>query len=224
MVLRNFSIHHVLNKKEYRVKNIIIRLETKTDYRETENMVREAFWDIYKPGCDEHLILHKLRNFSAFIDELDFVACDPNENNKIVGNIVYSEAKIINSKNQKNTVLCLGPLGVLPSHQGQGIGSLLVNKSLHKAKSLDYKAVILFGDPQYYKRFGFENAKKYDIRTSLGENPDAFMALEFDNNSLNGIKGKFIEDPAFQVESEELELFEKEFPDKEKHVTDTQLE
>ena len=196
------------------MKNIIIRLETEEDYRETENMVREAFWDVYQPGCDEHLILHKLRKAQAFVEKLDFVACDTSENGKIVGNIVYSEAKIINSQNQEYTVLCLGPLSVLPSYQGKGIGSLLIKKSLQKAKSLDYKGVLLFGDPEYYHRFGFESAKKYDITTSQGENPDAFMGLELYENSLDGIQGKFIEDPAFQVESEELELFEKEFADK----------
>ena len=196
------------------MKNIIIRLETEEDYREAENMVREAFWDVYQPGCDEHLILHKLRKSQAFVEELDFVACDTSENGKIVGNIVYSEAKIINSQNQEYTVLCLGPLSVLPSYQGKGIGSLLIKKSLQKAKSLDYKGVLLFGDPEYYHRFGFESAKKYDITTSQGENPDAFMGLELYENSLDGIQGKFIEDPAFQVESEELELFEKEFADK----------
>lgn len=205
------------------MEKIIIRLETKKDYRETENMVREAFWDIYRPGCDEHLILHKLRKVPAFIEELDFVACDINENNRIVGNIVYSEAKISNSQNQEYSVLCMGPLSVLPSYQGKGIGSLLVNKSLQKAKLLDYNAVILFGDPEYYHRFGFENAKKYNIKTSQGENFDAFMTLELYDDSLDGIQGKFIENPVFQVENEELELFEKEFPDKEKHVTDTQL-
>ena len=195
------------------MENIIIRLETEEDYRETENMVREAFWDVYQPGCDEHLIVHKLRKSQAFVEELDFVACDPSEHGKIVGNIVYSEAKIINSQNQEYTVLCLGPLGVLPSYQGKGIGSLLTKKSLKKAKALDYRGVLLFGDPEYYHRFGFESAKKYDITTSQGENPDAVMGLELYENSLDGIPGKFIEDPAFAVESEELELFEKEFSD-----------
>ena len=205
------------------MKNIKIRLETKEDYRETENMVREAFWDVYQPGCNEHFILHKLRKVPAFVEELDFVARDLDEDNKIVGNIVYSEAKIIDIQNHEYTVLCLGPLSVLPSHQGNGIGSSLVNKSLQKAESLGYKAVLLFGDPEYYRRFGFESAKKYDITTSQGKNPDAFMVLELQDNSLVGIQGKFVEDPSFEVKNKEVELFEKEFPDKEKHVTDTQL-
>ncbi|QTL97530.1 GNAT family N-acetyltransferase [Iocasia frigidifontis] len=202
------------------MENILIRLETQEDYSETENMIREAFWDVYKPGCDEHLVLHKLRQVSAFVEELDLVACD---NNKIVGNIVYSKAKIMNNQNQEFTVLCMGPLGVLPSYQGRGIGSLLIKQSISKAKLLGYKAVVIFGDPNYYRRFGFENAEKYNIQTAQGENFDAFMVLELYDDSLNGIQGKFFDDPVFRIQSEELELFEKEFPYKVKHIIDTQL-
>lgn len=202
------------------MKNILIRLENNEDYRETEIMVREAFWDVYKPGCNEHLVLHKLRKISAFIQELDFVACD---NDKIVGSIVYSKAKIINKQNKEFTVLCMGPLGVLPSYQGRGIGSLLMKQSISKAKLLGYKAVIIFGNPNYYRRFGFENAEKYNIQTAQGDNFDAFMVLELYDDSLNGIQGKFFDDPVFRIETKELELFEKEFSYKEKHVTDTQL-
>lgn len=202
------------------MENIKIRLETQEDYRETENMIREAFWDVYKPGCDEHLVLHKLRKVSAFVEELDLVACD---NNKIVGNIVYSKAKIMNNQNKEFTVLCMGPLGVLPSYRRRGIGSLLIKQSISKAKLLGYKAVVIFGNPNYYRRFGFENAEKYNIQTAQGENFDAFMVLVLYDDSLNGIQGKFFYDPVFQIETKELELFEKEFPYKEKHVTDTQL-
>ncbi|AZO94606.1 N-acetyltransferase [Halocella sp. SP3-1] len=202
------------------MENILIRLETQEDYSETENMIREAFWDVYKPGCDEHLVLHKLRQVSVFVEELDLVACD---NNKIVGNIVYSKAKIMNNQNQEFTVLCMGPLGVLPSYQGRGIGSLLIKQSISKAKLLGYKAVVIFGDPNYYRRFGFENAEKYNIQTAQGENFDAFMVLELYDDSLNGIQGKFFDDPVFRIQSEELELFEKEFPYKVKHIIDTQL-
>lgn len=200
--------------------NATIRPESPGDYRETENMVREAFWDIYNPGCNEHLVLHKLRDAPAFVKELDFVAC---VNDKIVGNIVYSEAEIVNGENKKSIVLCMGPLAVLPAWQGKGIGSSLMKQSIDKARSLGYKAIVIFGDPGYYHRFGFKNAKEYNIQTSSGENFDAFMALELFDNSLNGIQGKFREDPVFRPENSEVELFDKDFPYKEKHVTDTQL-
>lgn len=200
--------------------NINIRLETQKDFSETEVITREAFWDVYKPGCNEHLILHKLRQVPAFINELDFVAI---YENRIIGNIIFSKAKVVNDNNREYEVLCMGPLSVLPSYQRKGIGSKLIKHSIICAKKLGFKAIIIFGNPNYYNCFGFVNAQKYNIRTSQGDNFDAFMALELYENSLKGIEGKYYEDPIFQVENKELEAFEKEFPYKEKHVTNTQL-
>ena len=200
--------------------NISIRLEEEKDYRKVEYMIREAFWNVYKPGCDEHLIVHNIRKVPAFIKELSFVACD---NDKIVGSIIYSKAKVKNDDNKEFEVLCMGPIGVLPSYQKQGIGSLLINYSIEKAKQLGYKAVIIFGNPKYYHRFGFKNAKEYNIQTSSGENFEAFMALELCYGGLNDISGRFYADEVFEAGKEELEIFEKEFPYKERLVTDTQF-
>jgi predicted N-acetyltransferase YhbS len=199
---------------------ISIRLEEENDYRNVEFMTREAFWNVYKPGCDEHLIVHKIRKVPAFVKELCFVAYD---NDKIVGNIIYSKAKVFNGKNKEFEVLCMGPIGVLPTYQGQGVGSLLMNCSIEKAKQLGYKAIIIFGNQNYYHRFGFKNAKKYGIQTSSGENFEEFMALELYDGALDGISGKFYEDEVFKINQDELEIFEKEFPHKDKRVTDTQL-
>ena len=199
--------------------NISIRLEEEKDYRSVEYMTREAFWNVYKPGCVEHLLVHKIRKVPVFVKELSFVACNED---KIVGNIIYSKAKVIN-KNIEFEVLCLGPIGVLPAYQGQGIGSLLMNYSIEKAEQLGHKGIILFGNPNYYQRFGFVNAKEYGIQTSSGENFEEFMALELYDGGLNGISGKFYEDEVFKIEKDELEIYEKEFPYKEKRITDTQL-
>jgi predicted N-acetyltransferase YhbS len=155
----------------------------------------------------------------AFVKELSFVAVD---NDKVVGNIIYSKAKVINSINREFVVLCMGPIAVWPPYQGQGIGSLLINYSIKNVRQLGYKAIILFGNPNFYRRFGFINAKKYGIQTSSGENFDEFMALELWDGSLNDISGKFYEDKVFKIENDELEIFEKEFPYKEKCITETQ--
>ena len=201
--------------------DITIRLESPSDFRETELLTREAFWDVYKPGCDEHLLLHNMRHVPAFIRELDFVA---DYKNKIVGNIIYTKAKVVGENNLEHEVLCMGPLCVLPSCQKKGIGSKLMKHSIARAKELGYTAIIIFGNPEYYNRFGFENAqKKYNIKTSEGENLDAFMALELYAGSLIGIEGRFYMDPVFKIDEKELEEFEKEFPYKEKHITATQL-
>jgi predicted N-acetyltransferase YhbS len=200
--------------------NIIIRPESPSDFKETELLTREAFWDVYKPGCDEHLILNKMRSVPAFVPELDFVAV---YNNKIIGNIVYTKAKVVNEYNQEHEVLCMGPLCVLPSYQKKGVGSKLMEHSTLRAKELGYRAVIIFGNPNYYRRFGFVNAQKYNIKTAKSENFDAFVSLELLEGGLKGIEGKFYADHVFQVDKQELEEFEKGFPYKEKHVTDTQL-
>ncbi|HEY1404979.1 MAG TPA: N-acetyltransferase [Spirochaetota bacterium] len=200
--------------------NLQIRLEDRNDFKETESLIRESFWDLYKPGCDEHFIIHKLRMLPAFVSNLDFVATI---DNKIVGNIIYSRAKVINDNDVEHEVLCMGPLSVLPSYQKKGIGSTLINYSIKKAIEMGFKGIIIFGNPDYYTRFGYKNALIYNIKTSDGINFDAFMALELYENSLKGIEGKFYFDPVFIVAAQELEEFEKEFPYKEKHITDTQL-
>jgi predicted N-acetyltransferase YhbS len=199
---------------------ISIRLEEEKDFRKVEFLTREAFWDLYSPGCCEHLIVHKIRNVPAFVKELSYIA---EEEYSIVGSIIYSKAKVINDQTNEFEVLCMGPISVLPSYQRKGIGSLLMTHSLETAKELGFKAVIIFGNPDYYKRFGFINAENYNIKTSKGENFDAFMVLELVNGALNGISGKFYEDKVFEIEDKELELFEGEFPFKEKHITATQF-
>jgi predicted N-acetyltransferase YhbS len=199
---------------------MIIRLENKNDYREVENLTREAFWDIYKPGCDEHLIVHKIRNTSCFIPDLDFVAV---QDNQIVGNTIYSKSKVMDKDNNEHQVISFGPISVLPSLQKKGIGSTLIKHTTEIAKEMGYKAIFIFGNPAYYHRFGFENAERFGISTAEGLNFEPFMALELYKGSLKGISGRFYMSPVFMVSQEELEDFEKSFPHREKHVTDTQL-
>ena len=200
--------------------DISIRLEREADYRSVEYLTREAFWNVYKPGCVEHLLVHKIRKVPAFIKGLSFVAVDKD---KIIGNIIYSKAKLINDDNKEFEVLCMGPIGVLPFYQGQRIGSRLINHSIDKARQLGYKAIILSGNQNYYHRFGFLNAKEYGIQTSSGANFEEFMALELYDGGLQGISGRFYEDEVFTIAEDELEIFEREFPYKEKRITDTQL-
>jgi predicted N-acetyltransferase YhbS len=111
----------------------------------------------------------------------------------------------------------------LPAFQGKGVGSLLMKHSIEKARELGFKAIVLFGDPQYYHRFGFVNAERYGIKTPSGENFDAFMVLELFAGVLKGITGKFYADKAFEVEDDELEAFEKGFPYKERRFVGSRL-
>jgi len=200
--------------------NIEIRLETEADYFETEKMTREAFWDLFKPGCDEHFLVHQLRKSPAFIPQLDYVVYD---GDTLVGNILYSQA-IVSDGVKETAVLCLGPLSVAPSHQKRGIGSALMRQTIELAGGMGYPAVVLFGHPDYYHRFGFKNAEEYHIQTAQGENFEAFMVLELVQDGLVGVSGRFHEAEAFQMDADEFELFDKQFPYKEKHKREGQFE
>ena len=197
-----------------------LRPEQPGDYGQVEQLTREAFWNVYKPGCDEHLIAHRLRTSPLFVPQLDLVALD---GKKIVGNIMYSRANIVDDSGGNTEVLVFGPLSVLPEYQGRGVGSLLVRRSLELARELGYRAVCIFGHPAYYRRFGFRPASFFHILPPDGNPTDTFQAMELQPAGLQGITGWFAEDPVFSVDPEELEEFDRRFPPKEKRVTDSQL-
>lgn len=199
---------------------ILIRETIEKDFFQTENLTREAFWNIHIPGCDEHLVLHNLRNSKSYISELDIVAVFEDE---IIGHIISTKAKIVDLQNNEHEVLCVGPLSVLPDFQKKGIGSKLMIESIRVAKDLGHCGMILFGYPDYYHRFGFRNAQEYGITTKDGENFEPFMALELQPDGFENVTGKFFEDDVFVTQPDELIEFEKQFPYKEKLVTDTQF-
>lgn len=192
---------------------ITIRKTNKDEFYQTENLTREAFWNLFQPGCDEHLVLHQLRRCSNYLEELDHIALI---NDGIVGHILTTKAKVIDSQNIASEVLCVGPVSVLPEFQKTGIGSRLMRQHITLAKEMGFNAMILFGHPDYYRRFGFRNAAEYRITTKDGQNFEPFMALELQADGLTGIKGKFYEDEAFVTDQATVDEFEKLFPYKEK--------
>ena len=198
----------------------IIQPTASSDFPFTETMTREAFWNLYRPGSVEHLILHNLRNSTNYIHDLDLAALVDNE---VVGHIISTKAKVVDAHNTEHDILCVGPLSVLPAFQKNGIGSALMNHSILVANKLGFTGMILFGNPDYYHRFGFRNAQEYGITTKEGQNFEPFMALELQTNGLMYTTGRFIEDSAFDVQPEDIEAFDKNFPYMEKKVTDTQL-
>lgn len=194
--------------------NISIRNETPADYRIVEELTREAFWgSMDHPTCDgEHLLVHKLRKLPAYVPELDFVA---EAEGRIVGHIIYSLAKIVTADDRETAVLSFGPLSVHPDYKRKGVGSALMRHSIAEAARLGYRAIIFYGHPDYYPRFGFRRASRYAIVSAGGSSWDALMAMELYDGALDGITGRFMEDEVYAVDPEELAEFEKEFPDKE---------
>lgn len=204
-----------LNSKEQncggRTMNILIRNEREEELKIVENVVREAFWNVYKPGCDEHLMAHQLHSSKSFIPELDYVA---EVDGQIVGNIICSKA-LVKSEETEHEIICIGPIGVIPEFRGKGIGSRLMNKAIESAKVMGFKGIALYGNPNYYHRFGFVNAAKYQITTPDDVNFEEFMVLELGKGSLIKISGRCYEDKAFEINTDELADFEKEFCKKE---------
>jgi predicted N-acetyltransferase YhbS len=197
---------------------IELRQEEEKDYRLVEEVTREAFWDLYVPGCNEHFLVHNLRKTEEFVKELDFVAfC----NYDILGNIVYAEAKV-RGNDREYTVLTFGQVSVLPEYQKKGIGSWLINHTVKLAKEMGYKAILIYGDPEYYKRFGFKASKEYGITNRDKKYPAALQVLELYPGALTGIEGIFDEGRVYEIDGNEAAEFDKRFYPKEKTVTETQ--
>jgi predicted N-acetyltransferase YhbS len=197
---------------------IELRLEEEKDHKTVENLTREAFWNHYVPGCDEHLLVYNLRKTNVFIKDLDFVAI---YNNQIVGNIMYAKSAIKNN-DLEYTVLTFGPLSVLPEYQNRGIGGKLINHTVKLSKEMGYKGIIIYGDPEYYKRFGFKESIKYKITNKDKKYPATLLVLELYPNALNGIEGVFDEGKAYEIDKNEAEEFDKNFIKKEKGYSKSQ--
>ena len=193
-----------------------LRLENEKDYFEVENLTREAFWDVYRPGCSEHLVLNKLRQADSFIKDLDYVLI---EDGKIVGNIVYTKMFTGTERKMSDEVIVFGPISVHPDFQKKGLGKKLIEYTLDKAKCLGYKAVLITGDNNYYNPLGFESACRYHVYlpgTSEDDEAVFFMAKELEEGYLGNNNGIYDFDICFNVSEEELEIFDRKFPEKAK--------
>lgn len=204
-----------------RVQNLEIRLERPEEYRAVEELTRGAFWNVHVPGCDEHYLAHILRTHTDFLPALDFVAY---KDGILVGNIMYTRAKVVSDDGTEHPMVLFGPLSVLPQYQNQGIGSALILHSLDAARLQLHKAVFLYGNPKYYCRFGFLPAEHYGIMTEHGSFHPALQALELEKDVLCGISGRLFESTAYSINREDASEFDKSFPPKEKFVTESQRE
>jgi len=207
-------------------KNIIIRLEKKEDYRETENLVRESFWNVYCPGCVEHYVLHKLRNDPDFVPELDFVMeCG----GVIIGQIIFVKAVIKADDGRDIPIITMGPICIIPTLKRQGYGKMLLDYSLDKAKEFGYKAICFEGNIDFYGKNGFDFASKFGIRYHgllAGEDASFFLLKELEEGYLNGITGEYATPKGYfapQNNPEEFEKYEATFPFKEKLKLPSQL-
>ena len=197
-------------------KNFIIRNERQEEYRQVENLVRESFWNVYRPGCLEHYVLHCLRDDPAFIPELDFVM---EADGKLIGQCIYMRATISSDDGRAIPIVTMGPIGILPEYKRQGYGKALLDYSLKKATEMGFGAVCFEGNIGFYGKSGFTYAYEFGIRyhgLPEGEDSSFFLCKELIPGYLKGITGEYATPAGYFVDENDCEEFDKAFPPKEK--------
>lgn len=202
--------------------NFTIRNERESDYREVELLTRSAFWNVNVPGCEEHYLAHILRKHTDFVSELDLVA--ETEDGKIVGNVMYTKARLVAADGTKTEILTFGPISVHPDYQRQGISKALLELSFAKAMELGYPAIVIFGNPDNYVSRGFKSCKKYNVSLENGIFPTAMLVKELKQGIFHGERWIYEESPAYEYESADAEEFDKQFEPMKKEFRPSQEE
>lgn len=200
---------------------LTIRNETQEDYFAVEEMTREAFWNLYVPGCEEHYVTHVMRNHEDCVPELDFVAL---HDGKIVGHILYTKSYVENEAGEKLDTLTFGPLCVRPEFQRKGVGKALINHTKEIAIRKGYPAVIIYGSPHNYIVHGFRNGRDFNIANAEGRYPYALLVLELKEGAFAGHQWKYIGSQGYMIDSSQAEEFDKRFKPKEKGFQYSQVE
>lgn len=197
-------------------KNYVIRLEKPEDYKTVENLTREAFWNVYRPGCLEHYVLHTLRDNPDFVPELDLVM---EKDDKIIAHVAFVRAKITADDGKIIPIMTFGPLSVSPEYQRQGYGKALLDHAIEKAAELGVGALCMEGNIDFYSHCGFDVASKRGIHyyAEPRENEVPYFLLrELKSGCLDGVTGTYHTPDGYFVDEEAAEEFDKEFPPKRK--------
>ena len=205
------------------MKPQIIRNETPDDYRKVETLVRESFWNVYRPGCLEHYVLHTLRRDPAFVKELSFVM---EEDGQIIGQNIFMRAVIASDDGRDIPIMTMGPICIANHLKRKGYGKKLLDYSLEKAAQLGCGAVCLEGNIGFYGKSGFGYASEKGIRYhGLPEGADAsfFLCKELIPGYLDGITGEYAPPQGYFVDEAEAQEFDRLFPPLEKRKLPGQL-
>ena len=196
--------------------NITIRLESKEEYREVEDLIRESFWNVYRPGCSEHYVIHVLREDPAFIKELDLVM---EQNGRLIGQNMFMRTVINSDDGTDIDVLTMGPICITPELKRKGYGKLLLDYSLKKATELGFGAVLFEGNIDFYSKCGFDYARKFGIRyhdLPEGADDSFFLCRELIPGYLDDVTGVYQTPRGYYVDDADVEEFDKDFPPKQK--------
>ena len=209
----------------------VIRSERPSEHRAVENLIREAFWNVYRPGCTEHYVIHVLRDDPAFVKELDFVMCmrmeqsDPadhtgaDQGERIIGQNMFMKTVILADDGRIVPVLTMGPICITPELKRKGYGKKLLDYSLEKAAALGFGAVLFEGNIGFYGKSGFDYASRFGIRYhDLPEGADAsfFLCKELTPGYLRNVTGVYQTPQGYYVDDADVEVFDRDFPPKEK--------
>lgn len=200
-----------MEQKDYK-----IRLEKKEDYKEVENLTREAFWNVYRPGCMEHYVLHVYRELDDFVKELDFVM---EKDGKIIGHVMYSKAEITADDGRKIPIMTFGPISIHPDYKRKGYGKKLLDYSMEKAKEMGAGALCIEGNIDFYGKSGFVVASTKDIHyyaEPREEEVPYFLVKELEEGFLDDITGVYHTPKGYFVDEKEVEEFDRQFPEKKK--------
>lgn len=199
------------------MEKITFRNETLADYRAVENLTREAFWNVYKPGCDEHFVLHSFRTRSDFVPELDIIM---EENGVLIGHVMFARAEIKLNNGKTLPIMTFGPISIAPNFKRKGYGTVLLGHAMKKAKEMDCGALAITGNIGFYGKSGFVVAKTKGVFYHADPNADYFLINELIPGFLDQVKesggGTFKEPDGYFIDSKEAEEFDRQFPPKEK--------
>lgn len=196
----------------------MIDLASKEDYLDIEWLIRESFWNVNGPGCDEHYMIHHIRKMSCYNPSLDLTL---KMDDKVVGVLTFLTASI-KTKEDMVDILTICPLAIHPFYQKQGLGSRLMETGLNRAKALGYKGVVIWGDPQYYEKFGFVKGQDVGISTSDGTFNDAVLCKALEEGFFNVVKGRFIELHDLNIVKEDVIRYDQDFLKKRSMTSQTQ--
>lgn len=196
--------------------NIIIRQETPADYAAVEHLTREAFWNVYRPGCLEHYVVHVLRNDPAFVPELDLVM---EQDGALIGHVLYMRAIIKADDGREIPMMTFGPISIRPDLQRRGLGKYLLDYSMEKAKELGAGILCIEGNLDFYGKSGFVLAGTRGIRYHGEPEQELvpyFLLKELHPGFLDGVTGVYHTPQGYYVDEAAAEVFDQSFPPKEK--------
>lgn len=186
-------------------KRFLIRNEEERDYARVEEITRRAFWNLYIPGCVEHYLVHIMRRHIDFLPELDLVM---EVDGQIIGNIMYTKARLVDESGEEKTILTFGPVCIAPEYQRMGYGKMLMERSFEQAAALGYDLIVIFGNPNNYVERGFKSCKKYNICLEDDIYPSAMMVKELQPVALDGRKWVYYDSPVMKIDEQEAERFD----------------